>query len=71
MFLRTGDPVHDAAMYDMERDEFDASLYPDCDICGELIEPGEEYVEVDDKIMHYECAENWLMKLRQEMPERG
>lgn len=71
MFTITSDPIHDAAMYDREQDDYDASLYPDCDVCGELIAPGDEYVDIDGTVMHYECAENWLMKIRQEMPERG
>lgn len=71
MFVISDDPVRDAAMYALERDEYDASLYPVCDICGEPIAPYDEYVEADDKTMHYECAENWLIKLRRVMPERG
>lgn len=65
----TDDPVADFERYDHELHKHDY-LYPDCEHCGEPIVAGDEYVEIDDKIMHYECAENWLMKQRREMPER-
>lgn len=44
-----------------------------CDICGEEIEKGEEYVDLSAGIetlwwfVHFECLKNWLDGLRKQV----
>lgn len=70
MFVITDDPVHDAAMYDVEN-RVDESTCPVCEFCGDPIFPGDEYTDVDGVtgLMHYECAGDWLRKYRRIMGE--
>lgn len=57
----TSNPVHDAAMHDIEmRQESELTpeeeeKYPVCDICEERILPGEKYYEFAGFYLHDEC----------------
>ena len=50
----TDDPVHDAAMRDLEM-EREAEEYPVCDICGEPIYPGDWYTVINEEHYHENC----------------
>lgn len=53
----TDDPVRDAARYDAELERWEAR-FPVCQICGEHIVDGEEYVEMGaNELYHWECFE--------------
>ena len=56
---RTANPIHDAAMYDIElrreAEDYDPEDYPTCDICGDHILPDEEFFSYEDLYFHREC----------------
>lgn len=69
MWVITDDPARDFEDFDYETHKND-HLYPLCDICKEPILEGDEYVEIDDMTMHYECTDEWVKKQRKVMEER-
>lgn len=61
MVYRSNDPLADFEKYDMEQCQMPEDL-PECDYCGEPINTGSRYCELNDGIICEECLERYFMK---------
>lgn len=41
-------------------------VFNTCEECGEPIRRGDEYCEVGDVFMHYDCVSDWALRTRKE-----
>lgn len=56
----TSDPERDAARHDADVYAWE-SQFPVCELCGEHIVGGEEYVKIKSKWYHRDCIEEGMM----------